>query len=542
MRWTSPVRRWARSRPTSGPLRGARAVGWVFALLGSAVLAGADLSFYEESLPTTLNPLFARSMVDRRAQELVFDRLFYRSAVTSEIKSRLVRTTEVLDGGRAVRLVLAEGVRWHDGEPLTPQDVCFTLDAMRDPGTPTQIGKAFEESVASCEATRREVVVRFTKAYHNPTERLEFAVLPRHVFAGQTAIRPDDDFSSRPIGTGPMKGSRGKREVRFTAFPNAHHTPRIDVLQLGEGGDPLIQVRTLMNHGVHGIVNVSPPYRGDVAASDDIALKSYDLRSWWFVALNTRRGPLADKRIRQAIDASLDREELRRLTMGFDPDDIQQPCQFISGPFVPASAYYNRTVKVRPRSDLPQVERLMQAAGAREQGGTWTVGGQQLVLNIGMEAPLDLEARDLLNQIGNQLQSAGFGRQVHKISADEWVQKVVSGNATEFDMLIGKWSFGVVEDVSPMFHTRTGGRGIYNIFGYSNPTVDGMLGRYDTARTDTEAQDAFHELHEFLADDLPYLFLWKLDTKSGWRMEVKGNTIAPYYYFTEFDGWALTTG
>ena len=39
----------------------------------------------------------------------------------------------------------------------------------------------------------------------------------------------------------------------------------------------------------------------------------------------------------------------------------------------------------------------------------------------------------------------------------------------------------------------------------------------------------------YLADDLPYLFLWKLDTKSAWRTEVKSNTISPYFYFTEFD-------
>jgi len=40
-----------------------------------------------------------------------------------------------------------------------------------------------------------------------------------------------------------------------------------------------------------------------------------------------------------------------------------------------------------------------------------------------------------------------------------------------------------------------------------------------------------------LADGLPYVFLWKLDTKSAWRMEIKNSNIAPYYYFTSFDGW-----
>ena len=173
------------------------------------------------------------------------------------------------------------------------------------------------------------------------------------------------------------------------------------------------------------------------------------------------------------------------------------------------------------------------------QGGTWTIGGAPIVLKIGMQAPLDLEARDLLNQIGNQLQSAGYGRQVYKISANEWTNDAVTGRMKDFDLLIGKWSFGVSEDIAPLFQTRSGGKGSLNLFDYSNPTVDEMLMRFDDAQTDTEAQDAYHDLHAFLADDLPYLFLWKLDTKSGWRMSVRGNTITPYYYFTEFDGWGL---
>ena len=163
--------------------------------------------------------------------------------------------------------------------------------------------------------------------------------------------------------------------------------------------------------------------------------------------------------------------------------------------------------------------------------------GEPITLRIGMNAPLDSEAKDLLNQIGNQLQAGGFDRQVYKVSNDDWTRKAVTGQMPEFDLLIGKWSFGLVEDVNALFATRDGGNGALNIFNYSNADVDGLLERYDSARTDTEARDAYHELHAYLANDLPYLFLWKLDTKSAWRNEIRNNTIAPYYYFTEFDGW-----
>jgi len=225
--------------------------------------------------------------------------------------------------------------------------------------------------------------------------------------------------------------------------------------------------------------------------------------------------------------------------MGYDPDDIVQPCQFISGPFIPSSPYYNRSVKVEERADLAKSDALMTAAGAVKQHGVWTVDGEAVSLNIGMASVLDLEARDLLSQVGNQLQSAGFGRQVHKISPEEWSNKAVMGELKDYDILIGKWSFGIGENVNPLFVTRDGGRGLLNIFDYSDPRVDELSNTFEMAKIDTEAQDAYHELHRYLADALPYLFLWKLDTKSAWRLEVRGNIITPYFYFTEFDGWTF---
>ena len=100
------------------------------ALLAAAALgtAGVQIAYYEEALPSTMNPLFARTMVDRRAHELVFDRLYYRSAVTSEIKSRLIETATPLEGGLKIDLVLKQGIKWHDGTDFTAEDVVFTYN------------------------------------------------------------------------------------------------------------------------------------------------------------------------------------------------------------------------------------------------------------------------------------------------------------------------------------------------------------------------------------------------------------------------------
>jgi peptide/nickel transport system substrate-binding protein len=509
-------------------------------LVGTLFLSGSSIDYFEEQLPSTMNPLYARTMVDRRSHELVFDRLFYRSAITNELRSRVVERYQILEGGKKIKLTLKDGIKWHDGKPLKASDVCFSVDAMLNPNNPSNESKDYRESLAGCEADDKEraATVAFRKIYHNPRERVAFHILPAHAFDSAT-ISPDDDFSLRPVGTGAMKGGKGRREVSFTHVPNAHHQTNVTTMQLKEGGDPFVQVRTLINAGVQGVISVAPPLRPEVAASDDVALKSYDLRSWWFIAVNTKSKGLARKEVRQAIDLTLDRAELRELTIGVDKNDPNPPCEFISGPFVQSSPYYNRQVKVVERSDRARASQLMEKAGAKKAAGRWTIDGAPVNLKLGMNAPLDTEAKDLLNQIGNQLQAGGFDRQVYKVAADKWNREVVSGQMEDYDLLIGKWSFGLVEYVNPLFHTRKSGKGSLNIFNYSDPEVDKILARFDAARTDTEARDAYHDLHAKLAEELPYIFLWKLDTKSAWRNEVRNNTIAPYYYFTEFDGWTL---
>lgn len=508
-------------------------------IVTAVALGSASVDYYEEALPTTMNPVYARTMVDFRSHELVFDRLYYRSPITNELMSRVLEKDEILNNGQMLKVTPKKDIKWHDGKKLSPDDICFTVNAMLNPKNASTYAKLYRESIKSCTVEGKEsALITFNKTYPIPKERASFPILPAHVFGNNTAIAVDHPFSNEPIGTGPTKGVKTRRTVAFTKMENIHRTPNITELKMSEGGDPFVQVRTIVNAGVHGIIQVGPALRPEVAASDDVALKSYDLRSWWFMALNTANGALKNKDVRKAIHLSLDRDELRELTIGVDPNDKNPPCEFISGPFIQSSPYYNRQIPLQPKHNRDGAKALMTKAGAKDASGKWLWQNAPITLRIGMNAPLDSEAKDLLTQLANQLSASGFDQQVFKITNDEWNTKVVSGQAGgEFDAVIGKWAFGTVEDVNPLFHTRTGGKGALNIFNYTNPAVDAILTRWEGARTDTEARDAYHELHAMLAEESPYVFLWKLDTKSAWRMEVKNNSIAPYFYFTTFEQW-----
>ena len=66
----------------------------------ASVGLATEINFYDEDLPSSLNPLFGTSMVDFRAQELFFDRLYYTDPVTNAYKSRLVNSYEITSTSR----------------------------------------------------------------------------------------------------------------------------------------------------------------------------------------------------------------------------------------------------------------------------------------------------------------------------------------------------------------------------------------------------------------------------------------------------------
>ena len=510
------------------------AIRAVTGLAVATIGTGATLAYFEERIPTSLNPLFANSMADQRAQELIFDRLWFHDAVTNELRSRVVQKYQIAEAGRAVEITLKSGIRWHNGQALTAKDLCFTVKAMLDSRTPSPVAAHYRDFITGCDAKGAQVaLIRFNRVLPNPRERLMFPILPASEF-NSTAISPDLPFSARPVGTGPFNGKRGLRDVTLDKFDNVHHTPKIIQMQLQEGGDPLVQAKTLVNNNVQGIIVVPPPQRPDLAASDDVSMKSYDLRSWWYIAVNPNKPGLKDQRVRQALNVVINRNELRQFSIGSKPGDKNSPCEFISGPFISASPYYNSEVPTYETSNLSKADSLLKSAGLTKAGGRWHVDGQPITLRVGMLASLDREAPDLLSQVANQLGAAGFDRRTSKISPTEWSNTVMAGNS-DFDLVIGKWSFGLVEEVNELFHSN----GRQNLFRYKNDQVDAILAEYDDAVTDTEQRDAYHKLHKALSIDLPYLFLWKLDTRSAWRTEVRGNIVAPYYYFTEIDSWSV---
>jgi len=155
--------------------------------------------------PRFLNPLYANADVDRDLVQLVFSGLMKYDAQFNLV-SDLAETYELSDDRKTYTFHLKEHILWHDGEPLTVDDVVFTIKAMQNP----EYKSPFQADWVGVEVEKRgDLTVAFTlrKPYSAFLENATVKILPRHIWE---ATSPEDAplqvyKNLHPIGSGPYR-------------------------------------------------------------------------------------------------------------------------------------------------------------------------------------------------------------------------------------------------------------------------------------------------------------------------------------------------
>jgi peptide/nickel transport system substrate-binding protein len=503
-------------------------------LLVGGATSDTRIIYVEEDLPTTMNPLFPSNDTDRRAHRLVFDYLYERSVVTEGYRSRVIETVTPNPDGKTFQLSLKKGVRWHDKEPMKAADICFSIGALQHQDTPTTL--PLPAAITSCEPVdEHTLTLAFEAPIADLPAHLTFPLIPQHHFES-SSIPSDHPFALTPVGSGLMRARLDERNNwQLEAHKSPHVSPHIQSLQLEAGGDLFAQTQLMLAGAIDGMIRVPPSFIDEIAASTALALQPTPSDEWWFIALNTSKQPLSNSTIRWSIDAILNRSELRLAGLGEDPDTIESTVHWMTGPFLPDSGYANQSLYPKLRSNPEQAAQRLTKAGLKRlpNAGSWLYNDDALRLHIGVLESVDRLAPQFTQVLGKQLRSGGIEAVFKTISDEDWQQASRLGLDSSLDMLVGKSEHSGIQGVKSLFHST----GEDNFFRYSNPAADRLIDGVLATPDSTEAHYAAWELHTLIAQDRPYLFLWKLEAWSAWAVHVQPIIITPDTYFADFESW-----
>jgi peptide/nickel transport system substrate-binding protein len=264
-----------------------------------------------------INPLFISGAVDSWVTELVWDRLL-RVGPDGLPQPWAAERYEWVDE-TTIEVVIRDDMTWHDGQPVTVEDVVFSFEAAQ--GEEAPMYRPFVSGITGIE-TVDERTLRFTLAEPSAAfltaSLAKINLIPRHVWESildDLAASPENAESYQeetPIGSGPFRFVRWRASEEVVLEANEEHfnAPRMErwilrivpnveaslgMLRSGEinflsayGGDPEVLAQMAENLPI------------EVVASTDIGFR--------FMAFNHRRPPFDDAAFRRALSLAVNRD------------------------------------------------------------------------------------------------------------------------------------------------------------------------------------------------------------------------------------------
>ena len=461
---------------------------------------GGTLVVLADREPDQLNPLTFDSNPAFQAVHLMFRSLAWRDSTLSNYAPDLAKSWR-LDGDSVV-LELRNDVKWHDGRPVTAEDVVFTIERQLDLATASP---RRGDVAAVAAATARDsftVVVRLNRTgLYTVNALLEVVPVPKHLLEGVAA----KDFRQAPFGRNPV-GNGYYRFVGWTAGQNLtlqadDEKPdgraaidRIVMRFIPEISTALTELLT----GQGDFIPKLPPAMKQRAEESSNA-KVYTgprVRPAW-LAWNTRKPPFDDARVRRAVLMGIDRPTLAKTLFGNVGEPALSP--------IPA-ALREHSGSVRPVPyDTAGAKRLLAEAGWRDSNGDGILdkAGRPLKFEIEFISS-DQVRKDMLVAMQSMLRRIGVDMAPRAYESTTWVSRLRAG---EFTGSFWGWGWGpgvVGPNAEMVFHSRSIPPNGPNFARYHNPRVDALIDQTLTVTDVAQQRAIWSELEQILIDDAAY--------------------------------------
>ncbi len=231
--------------------------------------------------------------------------------------------------GTVYTFTLRSNVFWHDGTPLTADDVLFTLRAVGGRGfAGDPASGALWRSVLVEKINDQQVRCTLSAPYAPFLSHATFPILPAHLLRDlppeQWPLMP---FNRQPIGTGPYQLTEltGERAL-LTANPNYYDgRPYIDRIEFRFFSEPQMALSALTRGEIMGLGFLSTSELAHSNLPRGIVRHALPLDSYTVLTFNLREGPLADLELRRALARGLDKQALITQALADQASSLNTP-------------------------------------------------------------------------------------------------------------------------------------------------------------------------------------------------------------------------
>lgn len=458
------------------------------------VKTGGTILIGQSAEPITLNPDGKTDgSMDIIAQN-VFSRLM-KTNNNEEIIPDLATGYTVSEDGLTYTFTLPENVKFHDGEPLTSDDVQFTFETILEQQCFAATSLANVESVSCPDDYTvvfqlKQMDARFlsTLAYNG------VYILPRHVYEGQDWM--GDDSMQTPVGTGPFRFGEWQKGVSITLernpdFFRGPELPYLDSVIYSYIADTNTAMQSFYN-GELDVLGIIAPSSELENMQNNSALINFKTiyPSRFYLCFDMTREPFNDLNFRLAVAHAIDSDDIVNRAMG----GIGQKATTYVTPL------YAWACNTDPEAAVPAYD-LDKAKSYMEQTGL-TKDADGFYLHLELDTYNYEPFPDMSQVIKNQLAEIGIDVKINMLEYAAWDEKVAQQK--NYDVtLYGGYQGPDVAAISEFVGTG----GMFNFGNYSNPKVDELLAQGAAQPTNELRAPYYKELQAVMAQDVPIILI-----------------------------------
>ncbi len=481
---------------------------------------GGSITEYLGPSPKSLNYYLDNNSMSAKVFDALFESLVGMDADTLEYDRAIAKKWSISDDKLTFTFWIDENARWSDGKPITADDVVWTYQAIVNPKNLTGPHKLSLERLHEPEIIDNGAAVRFrAKEVHwqNLGAAGGFSILPKHIFAGKDFNQINFDF---PVVSGPYRVKEIREGFHLVLERRADWWRRQWPAHQGIHNFQEINYRFFEDRNnafeafVKGEIDVFAVYTA--SQWHQIETKISAIRNNWIVkqaihnsrpvgfqgfAMNMRRPPFADVRVRKAMALLLDRETMNQTMMynqyflhrsyWEDLYDDQHPCPNQLVPY-----------------DKQAARALLAEAGwkANPTTGILEKNGQPLQFTF---LNRDEVSNKFLAVFDAALKDVGIKMTVQNKDWSAWAKDM---DAFSFDMTWAAWGAGLFKNPEGMWASKEADRPAgSNITGFKNSDVDAIIEKQKTIFSVQERHELCRQLDAIVFNQHPYALLWNIN-------------------------------
>lgn len=474
--------------------------------------------------PTTYNPDSSNDDNTYIVSQNVFNRLV-KLDTKSNFVPDLADSWTVSDDATEYTFNLAKGIKWHDGQPFTSEDVKWTFETLVKNNAPVAASlSALDQILCPDDNTVIMKLKRPDAGFLGSVSWYACFIMPKHVYDGTDwASNP---ANKKPIGTGPFRFVENKTGVSIELEANKDYfrgSPKIDRLVFQIIADPNTAVQAFYN-GELDVLGISTPLAEVAKLESTPGVKTVrtPLLSRVYIDPNMAKAPFNKLEVRQAVAMAVDPQEI--VDKAFK--GVGQVGTTFYSPLV--SWALNENAKL-PARDTAKARKLLEKAGYKpDKNGNY--------LSIDLDVFSDAPFPDIATIVKANLKEIGIDVKINILEGAAWVQKCMTDKDYTLTILGGYQG----PDPSALVN-RVGSKGTMNFRGYSNPEVDKLFEEASALGNQEERGAKYKEIQRIMAEDLPIIPIMEWVDVPVMKDYVKGHPAAEGVGKTGYNEYSLVT-